>query len=385
MRIKKFNTGKIFLFVVNDPSYFVSHRLPIGIELINRGYKVYLASMGECPSIVSDSGIKYRRIPINRKGKNLFSEALTLLSLVHLFYIIKPDIVHLVTIKPYLYGGIAARLIKIPSVISAVAGLGIAFSENSLKSKILLNLLFPVFKFSFSHKNMKAIFQNSNDKEVLAKWGVLKRERAEIIRGAGVKIIDYPFILEPSHVPVIVMASRLLRDKGVVEFVEASALLKKRGVEAIFWLIGDIDSGNNNTVTLEDINFWEGQGLIKAFGFREDVAHLFSMSNIIALPSFYGEGLPKVLIEAAACGRAVVTTDHPGCRDAIEPNITGLLVPIKNSIALADAFEKLIKNPELRHEMGRAGRTLAEREFTVEKVVARHLEIYDELVVNEKK
>lgn len=320
---------------------------------------------------------------MSRKGMNPFVELAVILNLYKLFKQTKPDLVHLVTIKPYLYGGIAARLAGVPCVVSAVAGLGIVFSQSNLKAKLLRTILYPLFKFAFNHKNQNVIFQNRDDKQALVDWINLPEIKAAVIRGAGVDLNQYPYLPEPGNNPaVIAFAARLLKDKGVEQFVEASALLKQRGVSARFWLIGEPDSGNSNTVTQEQLKSWEQDGLIECLGYRTDIPLLFSQANVVSLPSFYGEGLPKVLIEAAACGRAVVTTDWPGCRDAITPNETGLLVPIKDSVALAEAFQQLIENDEQRLAMGKAGRKLAEDVFDVNKVVSQHIAIYKELLAN---
>lgn len=369
-----------YLFVVNNADYFVSHRLPLGVELKRLGHKVGVVGPGESPEILKELGIDFYPVAISRKGKSFFEELKTIYQLYRLFKHTKPDVVHLVTIKPYLYGGIAARLAHVPAVVSAVAGLGILFSQSTFKSKLLRTLLYPFYRISFGHSNQKVIFQNSNDLDELVNWGVLSNEKAIIIRGAGVELKDYNFFDEPNDVPIVTFAARLLKDKGVIEFVEASKILKERGIKARFWLIGDVDQGNKNTVVQQELDDWEKEGLVECFGYRTDIPDLFSQSNIISLPSYYGEGLPKVLIEAAACGRAVVTTDWPGCRDAIIPYETGLLVPIKNSEALADAFEKLIKDNNLRQNLGKAGRKLAEETFVIEKVVAQHMDIYQGLL-----
>lgn len=385
--VKRYSLGFCILenilkvcFVVNNPSYFVSHRMPIGLSLIEQGVEVHIVAPGECPAVLVEKGFKYHSVEMSRKGMNPFSELSTILALHRLFKQIQPDLVHLVTIKPYLYGGIAARLAGVPAVVSAVAGLGILFSGQGFKNKLLRSLLYPLYKFAFGHKSQTAIFQNPNDRDLLVNWGVLDSQKTTLIRGAGVDLVDYPFVDEPSSVPIISFAARLLKDKGVLEFVEASRLLKQRGVETRFWLVGDPDPGNSNTATQAQLDEWQQAGLVECLGYRTDIASLFAQSNIVSLPSYYGEGLPKVLIEAAACGRAVVTTDHPGCRDAIEAGLTGVLVPVRDAEALADAIQELIVNPEKRKKMGKAGRELAVREFAIEKVVDAHLAIYDELL-----
>jgi len=177
-----------------------------------------------------------------------------------------------------------------------------------------------------------------------------------------------------------IICCRLLIDKGVEVFAKASRILKGRNIEARFWLIGEPDPGNANSVTKVKLMQWESEGLVELLGFRQDIPDLFAQSNIVTLPSFYGEGLPKVLVEAAACGRAVITTDHPGCRDAIEPDKTGLLVPIKDPFALADAIAYLIVNSDVRYKMGEAGRALAEKDYAIERIVAMHMNIYQDLI-----
>lgn len=372
--------SKVFVFLVNNPTYFVSHRFSIGLKLQSQGFEVHVIAPGSCPNEITQAGFTYHQVEMSRKGKNPFSELMVIFVLAKLFKQIKPSVVHLVTIKPYLYGGIAARLAGVPSVVSAVAGLGILFSQDTFKAKLLRYFLYPLYRLAFGHKNQTVIFQNTNDRDLLIDWGVLNREKAVLIRGAGADLQQYQFCEEPTGVPVVSFAARLLIDKGVIQFVEASRLLKQRGIAAEFWLIGDPDPGNANTVTREQLDAWQKDGLVTCLGHRSDIPELFAQSNIVSLPSFYGEGLPKVLIEAAACGRAVVTTDHPGCRDAIESGETGILVPIKDAVALADALEYLIQNPDARKAMGQAGRNLAEQEFAIEKIVDAHLVIYQNLL-----
>ena len=368
------------LFVLNEPSYFLSHRMEIGLEALEKGWDVHVIGPGVCPEGLLNTKITFHSIALSRKGKNPFFDLKSIFSLFVLFKNLKPDLVHLVTIKPYLYGGIAARFAKVPSVVSAVAGLGILFSSNNLRYKFLRTALYPLFGTAFSHKNQRVIFQNKDDRDSLLDWGVVSKDKSVMIRGSGVDLRLCPYLPEPEGVPIISFAARLLRDKGVAVFAEASRILKSRNVVARFWLIGGPDLGNANTVTETQLKQWEATGLVELFGFRQDIPNIFAQSNIVTLPSFYGEGLPKVLVEAAACGRAVITTDHPGCRDAIEPDITGLLVPIRDAVALADSIEDLINNPEKRKLLGQSGRVLAENTFSIEKIVDAHMKVYEGLL-----
>jgi glycosyltransferase involved in cell wall biosynthesis len=250
---------------------------------------------------------------------------------------------------------------------------------QGVRARLLRNFVNWLYRFALGHPNIRVIFQNPEDRSVLLDKGALNLNQTVLIRGSGVSLEDYPHRPEPVGIPVVVFAARLLRDKGVGEFVEAARLLHSRGVQVRFRLIGSPDPGNPTTITENELNTWRKEGEVELLGFRDDIPELFAEANIVALPS-YGEGLPKVLIEAAACGRAVVTTDCPGCRDAIEAGTTGLLVPVRDPIALAEAIEMLIKDNDLRHRMGQAGRVLAELEFGVEKVVDAHLNAYQELL-----
>jgi len=372
----------VILFVVNSSPFFVSHRLPIAQFAKEAGHEIHVAAAydNRAVSEIEKAGILFHEVEFSRKGINPFFELKTMVSLYYLFRKIKPDLVHLVTIKPYLYGGFAARIAKIPSVVSSVAGLGILFSSNAFKYIILRSILKPFYRIAFGHNNQRVIFQNTADRSALVGKSVVSRDKAVMIRGSGVDLESCPYLVEPVNVPVISFAARLLIDKGVEVFAEASRILKGRNIEARFWLIGEPDPGNANSVTKVKLMQWESEGLVELLGFRQDIPDLFAQSNIVTLPSFYGEGLPKVLVEAAACGRAVITTDHPGCRDAIEPDKTGLLVPIKDPFALADAIAYLIVNSDVRYKMGEAGRALAEKDYAIERIVAMHMNIYQDLI-----
>ena len=330
--------------------------------------------------IIQSLGFTHHIVPFARSGQNPFTELSTLLRLTELFRHVKPTLAHLITIKPVLYGGIAARLAGTKSVVSAVSGLGTAFLEDSVVARFRRSLIVVLYRAAFRRKRLAVIFQNQDDCNMLLGLNALKNDQVKIIRGSGVKLEDFPYLPCPSGKPVVVMAARLLRDKGVLEFVEAAKLLRGRGIEVVMRIVGSHDPGNPTSLTQQEFEYWKHNGPVEFLGFRKDIAAQYAKANIVCLPS-YREGLPKSLVEAAACGRAVVTTDVPGCRDAIIPEVTGLLVPVKDPTALANAIQKLIEQPVLRQRMGKAGRELAEKEFAIEKIVYEHLEIYQELTL----
>ncbi|BFM11823.1 glycosyltransferase family 4 protein [Simiduia litorea] len=375
---------KKILIVVNTPEFFISHRLPIAIAAVKNGYQVHVATgPGLAVDIVKQGGFVHHLIPFTRSGQNPIMEFYSLIKLYFLLIKIKPLLVHLVTIKPVLYGGIAARLAGISAVVAAISGLGTAFKGRTGLEGVRRNLVVFMYRFAFKQKRLVVIFQNLDDRDTLLSAGAVTLDSARIIRGSGVDLTEYSFTSEPAGLPVVVMASRLLRDKGVTEFVAAARLLRSRGISVDIRLIGTPDFGNPGTILQDELDEWAGEDIITLLGFRSDIAKQYAEAHIVCLPSYYGEGLPKTLIEAAACGRPVVTTDHPGCRDAIIENVTGLLVPIKDSVALADAISRLIESPRLRVRMGSAGRALAESEFAIEIIVRQHLDIYEELTCND--
>lgn len=369
------------LFVVNCPAFFLSHRLPIALAARQSGYEVHVATAaGQAVDRIISEGLVHHVIPVSRSGLHPLEEIRSLHAMWGLMRQLRPTILHLVTIKPVLYGGLAARLARVPGVVSAISGLGTVFIARGLRARVFRAGIRLLYRLALGHANIRVIFQNPDDRATLIRAGAVRPGRAVFIRGSGVRLEDYPMLPEPEGTPVVAFAARLLRDKGVVEFVEAAKLLRRRGLKARFLLIGSPDPDNPSTVSQATLSDWAREGVVELLGYRSDIADLFASANIVCLPSYYGEGLPKVLIEAAACGRAVVTTDHPGCRDAIEPGVTGLTVPVRDAAALAEAIRELLGDPDRRKQMGQAGRQLAEREFSIDKVVAAHLRIYEELL-----
>lgn len=329
--------------------------------------------------MLKKKGFKGSYIPIKRGEINPIKDLKTLYYIWKFFKREKPDVVHLVTIKPYLYGGIISRLTGVPCLVTAVSGLGSLFVKQNLKNKFLRLLLYPIYKLAFNHFNQKIILHNKDDLKILKDWGVLNLLNVLILKGSGVDLEKFTNLTEPNGTPVVCFAARLLRDKGVFEFIAAAKFFKERGFKARFLLAGDLDMNNPSSLSVEDLNKIKKDGYVEILGHHNDIPTLYSTSHIICLPS-YREGMPKSLLEAAAAGRAVVTTDVAGCREAIIPNKTGLLVPVKDSGKLATTLQWLIEHPQERITMGKAGRKFAEKEFPIEKIVRSHLNIYQDLI-----
>ena len=372
------------LFLVNSSSYFLSHRLGIAIEAKKQGYEVHIASPEDgCEDTFKIKGLMHHKLPISRTSINIFSEIKAFLNIYFLIKKINPDLLHLITIKPVIYGGIISRLIQIKGVVSAVPGLGYVYISKGIRAKILRFFTNYFYKVSFSKKSLKIIFQNKDDMNKLRLAVGFDPIKSVIIKGSGVDLDEFKRTPLPEGRPVISMIARLQEDKGVIEFARAAQMINERKIEADFWLIGETDSSYPSPILKEDLQEWENKGFLKILGYREDINILIGNSNIIVLPS-YREGLPKVLLEAAACGRPVITTDVPGCRAAIEDGKTGLLVPPRDSSSLADKIEYLLGNKELLKKMGNAGRKLAEENFSLDKVVSAHLKIYSSFLDKEQ-
>jgi glycosyltransferase involved in cell wall biosynthesis len=369
------------LIVVNVDWFFVSHRLPIAIQAIKEGYEVHLSCcFTDKKEELRGMGLVLHEINFSRSGNGLLNEIKTLKNLRTVIKEVNPCLIHAVTIKAVLYSGLLINTLKQkPAFVAAISGLGYVFSAKSIRAKLTRFLVSILYRLSLRHVRVAVIFQNDIDEKVLTEIVGLPNEKKVKIRGSGADLQQYRAVPEHECSKIcVVMACRLLKEKGVYEFVEAARLLKSDYYE--FLLVGSIDPENPNTVQQHEIDEWNEEGIIKALGNRNDIPSIFAESHIVTLPSYYGEGVPKVLIEAAACGRPIVTTDNPGCRDAVIPSETGLLVPVKNAEDLAKAIQKLAENKVMRINMGVKARLFAEQEFDVKNVVEKHMDIYKELL-----
>lgn len=374
-------TSRRILFVVNVDWFFLSHRLPIALAAMRAGYEVHVAvGITDRLTELKLYGFRVHPLHIRRGNTSIWSEWKAFLELLRMFKVIQPDLVHLVTIKPVLFGAIAARLAGTRAVVAAISGLGFVFVHRGPRAWLRRRLVGNLYRLALGKATLKVIFQNADDRDCLVGLTRLPASKYEIIRGSGVDLSQYTPTPLPSGVPVVLMACRLIADKGIWEFVRAARLLKARSIACRFCLVGSVDPDNPSSLSESDLAAIEAEGMVELWGQRSDMSKVIAEARLIALPSFYGEGLPKVLIEAAACGRAVVTTDMPGCRDAVEPGVSGLLIPARDAEALAAALELLLADPGLCARMGQAGRALAEKEFDITEVELRHLSIYENLL-----
>ena len=379
-RLSRSSAKPRILFVDNDVNSFYAYRIELARGARDSGFEVHVAAPpGKAAEILRAEGLQYHPIPMTRSGLAPWKEISTISVLFRLYRRVRPDLVHHLRLKPVLYGGLAAYGARVPAVVGLLTGLGYVFIAETRRALVMRKLVVLSCKVAFRHGNQRIVFQNPDDQGVFIQNKILPAAQTVLIKGSGVDVHTYVPTAEPEGIPVVVLASRMLRDKGVVEFVEAARGLREAGVSARFALVGETDPGNPTAITADQLRAWAAEGVIEWWGHQTDMRKVLSQSNIVCLPSLR-EGVPKVLIEAAACGRAIVTTDAPGCREIVREGENGLLVPVRDSKALADALKLLIESAPLRALMAAKGREIAVAEFSVERVVNETLGVYRELL-----
>ncbi len=367
------------LFLVTEDWYFCSHRLPPARAAQAAGYDVIVATRVERQGAeIKAEGFKL--VPLNwrRRSRNPFRELAAIAEIVQVYRRERPDIVHHVALKPVLYGSLAALIVRGPAVVNALAGMGFLFTSRSRLATVLRAVVSRIFRVLLNARGNVLILQNPDDMAVLVSDGLVEPSRVRLIRGSGVDIKRFRPLPEAAGALVVMLAARMLWDKGVGEFVAAASALRARGVTARFVLVGDGDADNPASIPDAQLKAWHESGVVEFWGRWDDMPAAFAQAHIVCLPS-YREGLPKVLLEAAACSRPIVATDAPGCREIVRHGENGLLVPLRDAISLADAIELLLGDASLRLKMGRRGRQLVESEFSDVQVALQTLAVYREM------
>ncbi|MCB9753276.1 MAG: glycosyltransferase family 4 protein [Myxococcales bacterium] len=375
--------GRSLLFVVNTEWFFVSHRLPLARAALEANARVTLAAGGDGEALRATAegrAIRFVPTPLSRSGVNPLRELGGVLTLRRLYQRERPDLVHHVTSKPVIYGSLAARGLPL-TVLNAVSGLGYAFTGrgSSPRRAVLRATMQRLYRAALHRPRTYTVFQNQDDLELFIGLGLVDAASTLMIRGSGVDCRRFAPRPEPPGVPVVVLPSRLLRDKGVEEFVAAARLLRRERAPARLVLVGKPDPGNPSSIAPERVAAWQREGVIEWWGHSDDMPETLARAHVVALPS-HREGLPKILLEAAASGRALVATDVPGCREVCLHRHNGLLVPPHDPAALGRAIATLAGDAALRAQLGARGRALALAEFSIERVVAAHMEVYRALL-----
>ncbi len=369
------------LLVANTGWYLYNFRLPLARFLRLQGIEVVLVSPWDAyVERLQSEGFRWIHLRLSRRSVNPLVELLTIAHLAYIYLREKPSAVHHFTIKCVLYGTIGAKLSGTRAVVNAVTGLGYIFISTEWKARILRPVIRFLYRRLLTARRVRVVFQNMDDLQAFAEGKLIVPDQTVLIKSSGVDVKR--FSPRPSHPdaipsPVVLFASRLLGDKGVIEFVQAARILKTKGYCATFQIAGAPDPGNPTAISEMTLELWRKEGAVDILGHTDKIENLIALSTIVVLPSHGGEGVPKILIEAGAMGKPLVATDVPGCRDVVNHGENGFLVPVKNARILANAIEILLKDIELCQIMGAAGRQKVLREFDDQDVVRRTAKVYE--------
>lgn len=371
------------LLVANTDWYLFNFRLSLARRLRAVGADVVLVSPnGKFVSDIVENGFRWIEWNVGRKTTEPLGELSAVRRLADLYQLEKPDLVHHFTIKPVLYGSLAARNANVPALVNSVTGLGYVFLSQNRQGSALRKVVLPLYRLAFGHSNLAVIFENVSDRDQFIQMGLIPEGKTAVVQGVGVDVERFTPGPEPQGIPVVLFPARMLLDKGLGTLIEAARILKLDHQVRIV-LVGEPDPGNPATVEPEELHAWQDAGLVEWWGFQAAMENIYPLAAVVTLPSL-GEGLPTALIEAAACGRAIVATDVPGCREVVENGVSGLLVPPNDAAALAKALGMLLDDPALRIRMGAAGRERVLSQFADQLIIRQILDIYGSLLPAER-
>ncbi len=373
------------LYVVNEARFFLSHRLPLGLRALEQGFDVVVVTAPHTGEAELEAyGFRHIPVPLSRSGFVLPQEIASYRSLNRVYREEAPDLVHHVTIKPVIYGSFAARAARVGAVVNAVPGMGFAFSQRGLPAALLRSGVTLLYRLAFKGLPMRVIFQNSEDLQDFLRRGIVRREMTVLIRGSGVDLQAFAGCQQvqnfEARAPVFVLVARMLREKGVQEFAAAAHRLKQTHPQWRFLLAGDADPGNPSSLSRQALRDLESEQGVEWLGHVRDIPALLSACDVMVLPTYYREGLPKTLLEASAAGLPMIASDIAGCREVVTDEVNGLLVPPRQVAPLAAAMLRMGEDPDLRERCGRAARRKAEAVFSVDDVVDHTFRVYEELL-----
>lgn len=371
------NYSPRLLFVVNVDWFFISHRLPIALKAISCGYEVHLATAYTSHRDYLDSlGIVTHELDFNRSRFNVAN----ILSCLSILFSVKPMVVHLITMQPIIIGGVLSPLFRNTLFVFAISGFGHIFNSYDIFSKIRKFVVLTLYALALHLPSRKAIIvQNSRDFNLILSLKIDSRFIHKIL-GSGVPVKTFKPTPFPSYPPVIVFISRLLATKGLVEYVKSAPYVLDKFPNTRFLIVGKPDSSNPSAISQDYLTYVSSLPYITYLGHRTDIYNILSSAHLLILPSFYPEGLPKVLCEASACGRPVVTSNLPGCIDAIEEGVTGVSIPPKDHVLLAETIVNLLSDYDKLIFMSSQSRTRAEHKFDIDIIVSQHLQIYSTIL-----
>ncbi len=374
-----------FILFANTDWYLYNFRLSTALQLRSLGMEVVMVSPpGDFAARFQDHGIRWRALPMQRSSLNPWREAGTLARLVGLLREEQPELLHSFTLKCAVYGALAARAAGVPAVVNAVTGLGYVFSSDRAKARLLRPVVSLLMRGALGGERSRVILQNPDDAQAFADARLAPPHNIRLIRGSGVDLSR--FRLRDTDADArrplrVLLAARLLREKGIHEYAAAAEMLKEQGRDIRFLLAGMPDPGNPHSVAADEARAWQAQGTLEWLGHVDDMPALLRAVDVMALPSYYREGVPKSLIEAGACGIALVTTNLPGCREVVSRDgEDGLHVEPRSAASLAQAIARLDDDRDLLRRLGERARARALSDFDERVVIRKTCEVYGELL-----
>jgi glycosyltransferase involved in cell wall biosynthesis len=374
--------GVKVIFFANTDWYLYNFRLPLAKYLRAQKFDVVMLSPdGPYGALLEQEGFRWLPLEMDRRSLNPARELALIRRISAIYANEKPDIVHHFTIKCVVYGSLIARWHGIPKRINAVTGLGHVFSDSGVRARVLRPLVRSLMRVALKGRGSRLIVQNGDDLAAFVSGGIVAAQETHVIRGSGVDTERFQPVMLEHERPFtrVLLASRLLWDKGIHEYIDAARRVQTRDVPVKFFLAGTPDTGNPASVPISQVDEWHRTGLVTYLGHIDDMPQLLKGMDVVVLPS-YREGTPKTLLEAAACALPIITTDVPGCREVVKDGVNGLLVPARDSDALAAAICKLCADPDARRRMGIAGREKVLQDFAQERVLEETFAVYRQLL-----
>lgn len=375
----------LVLFVVTEDWYFVSHRLDFAKAAISAGFRVALAThVANHGEAIRSGGIDLHHVPELRRARPLLSEGLTPFALARLFDALRPDLIHLVAMKPIFFGSLAAAIARRRPMLNTFTGMGFLFTSNSLRARLLRWPVAALLGPLLNRHDALSIAQNREDLNLLITHLGIRAERTALLLGSGVDTARFQALPEPAGPYTCAFVSRMLADKGIYDLVEAARLMRGHPSRPHILLAGPLDDRNPTAISASELKSWENEGLLEWLGPISDVRKIWSRAHVAVLPS-HREGLPRSLLEAAACGRPIITTATTGCLEVVEDGSNGIIVPLKAPQSIADALLTLGGDPKLRARFGAEGRRRVEVFFSNEVVFRSLIALYHRLLPSESR
>lgn len=369
------------LFIVSEDWYFISHRLYLAQSAIKEGYEVALLSnFSKHKNRINEEGIISIEWGLKRISKNPINELKAIITTIKALRDFKPDLIHAVAFKPIIYSSLASMLTGMKNCVFALAGLGGVYTSKKMRSQLMVLILKPALRFFLKGKNSKLILQNPEDKNAILSNKLIREDNIFLIRSAGVDTKHFSFEKIPYKPPKIILSARMLWSKGIKDFIKCAKIINKDTKIAEFVLVGSPDKENSDAIPIKFLEDLNTKKIITYLGYRDDMNSIYKNATIICLPTLYGEGVPKSLVEAASCGRPIVTYDMPGCREIVINKKNGFLVKPGSINGMVSAIKCLIYDKKLCTKMGQEGRKIVMKNFTQEKVAFETIEIWKKLL-----